>query len=109
MTRFLGILREPLHSPNRKQDDAKILRAVGEELERHGARVDVLDAEAGVAALERGGYDIASPMCEALPRLRRIHALQTATILVNPPQAVLNCYRVRMVPFLKACPEAKSR
>jgi len=107
MVRFLGIRREPLHSPNRESDDAKILQAVGEEMARHGAHARVVEVEEGLARLSRETPDLAAPMCEAYPVLLHLASLPGPLTLVNAPQGVLNCYRVRMVSFLRDCPEAR--
>ena len=107
MIRFLGIRREPLHSPHRESDDAMVLQAVADELALHGVQARVLDVGPALEALQPGSFDVVAPMCEALPVLRRLETFPQHEIFVNPPKAVLNCYRVRMVPLLESCAPAR--
>jgi hypothetical protein len=107
MIRFLGVYREPLHSPNRESDDAKILRAVAEELERGGARVQVLDVEPAMEALRSESFDVVAPMCEAHPILLKLLEMSSDHLFINPPQSVLKCYRTRMVHLLEECEAAE--
>jgi hypothetical protein len=101
MIRFLGIFREPLHSPNRESDDAKILQAVSDELARHGAYARVMDVEPAFKAMREERFDVVAPMCEAHPVLLKLLELSATTTFINPPQAVLKCYRTSMVHLLE--------
>jgi hypothetical protein len=101
MIRFLGIFREPLHSPNRESDDAKILQAVADELGRHGAVAETMDVEPAFAALAKRKFDVVAPMCEAHPILLKMLEMSPTTTFINPPQAVLKCYRTSMVHLLE--------
>lgn len=96
--RCLGILREMQNSPNRETDDALILNAVLEQLRNLGARTDCLTPE---EADRRGlsDYALILPMCETYPRIKRLaaSARHSRALWANPPQAVLNCYRLEMI------------
>lgn len=106
MIRFLGIYREPLHSPNRESDDAKILQAVAAEMSRRGAEARLLDVEPAFEAMGRENFDVVAPMCEAHPVLLKLLELSATTSFINPPQAVLKCYRTSMVHLLEEIPLA---
>jgi hypothetical protein len=112
MLRCLGVLREVQNSPNRETDDALILKAVLTQLQNLGVETQLAspdefdfllkDLEPG----QKAPWDMVIPMCEAYPRLRRMSQLfgEDAPFLINPPQAVLNCYRTRMTPILSKRP-----
>ena len=99
--RALAVLRELQNSPNRESDDALILRAVAEQLEMLGTSIRVVTPEQ-FDAIDAFDFDVIVPMCEMYPRLKRLQALQVKYqgLILNPPQAVLNCYRLRMVDLL---------
>lgn len=98
MVKCLGILRELQNSPNRESDDALILKAVMEQLQLQ--RVDtalMAPEEFDTADLSR--WDMVVPMCETYPRLMRLRSFcaSSCALVINPPEAVLGCYRLRML------------
>ena len=97
----LGILRELTNSPNRESDDALILRAVLEQLEISGTSTRLMTPEE-LDGADPTRYDIVVPMCESYPRIKRLAELESSSRIrfVNPPSAVLNCYRINLVPLL---------
>ncbi len=96
----LGIYRELTNSPAREDDDALILRAVMGELDGLRIRTELLTPEEADSA-DLNGWDLIVPMCESYSRLMRLKALpspaQGGPLVLNPPDAVLSCYRTRMV------------
>lgn len=102
----LGVFRELQNSPGRESDDALILKAVLEQLEVLGVRTTAVtpeDLDAGAIS----GYDLVIPMCESPARIARLDAEARkggGALWVNPPAAVLACYRTAMVPRLAAEP-----
>lgn len=102
MAHCLGIFRELQNSPNRETDDALILKAVMEQLEIIKVKTTLMTPEQADGA-DLKGWDMIVPMCESYPRLMRLKAEADAeTIMVNPPQSVLNCYRTRMIEAFRA-------
>ena len=97
----LGVFRELQNSPGRETDDALVLKAVLEQL-------DILDVKTTAVTPEEldgmalSGYDLVVPMCEAPARIARLdaEAKKGGALWVNPPSAVLACYRTAMVPRL---------
>src|SRR3984957_1133582 len=90
----VGVLREPAHSPGRIDDDAAIMRRVGEALAQRGFNVELVAADAVVEA--RGANLFV--MCERGTVLDRLAAMEKAgAIVVNAPAAIRNTYRHRMV------------
>jgi hypothetical protein len=105
MVKCLGILRELQNSPNRENDDALILKAVMEQLQLQRVETALMTPEeADGAALE--GWDMIVPMCETYPRLMRLKKFcaSAATLTINSPDAVLGCYRLRMLEAFKNAP-----
>jgi hypothetical protein len=90
----VGILREPAHSPGRVEDDAAIMRCVGDAMMERGFSVELIAADA---------VDEAPPanlfvMCERGTVLDRLAAMEkSGSIVVNSPAAIRNTYRHRMV------------
>jgi hypothetical protein len=103
--RALGIFREVQNSPNRESDDALILKAVMDQL-------SVLKTECVLMTPEEfdrsdpAGFDVIVPMCETYPRLMRLKALaaETGTLVINPADSVLGCYRTRMLDSFSKTP-----
>jgi hypothetical protein len=90
----MGVLREPAHSPGRVDDDAAIMRRVGEAMTERGFSVELVAADAVIG--------VSSPnvfvMCERGTALDRLAAMEKAgSIVVNSPLAIRNTYRHRMV------------
>jgi len=90
----VGVLREPAHSPGRVDDDAAIMRRVGEALTERGFSVQLIAADA-VAETPAANLFV---MCERGAVLDRLAAMEkTGSIVVNSPAAIRNTYRHRMV------------
>ena len=89
-----GVLREPSHSPGRIDDDAAIMRRVGEALTERGFKVELITADAVIEAPAANLF----VMCERGMVLDRLAAMEKAgSIVVNAPAAIRNTYRHRMV------------
>ncbi len=98
---FTGIARSLEYSPNHETNDAAIIRLTRDEIEAQGY---------GVAMLEENDLPtarVASPvvfhMCQgprSLPWLRRLE--RDGKLVINPAQAVANCYRSVMTPLFAA-------
>ena len=89
-----GVLREPSHSPGRIDDDAAIMRRVGEALTERGFKVELITADAVIEAPAANLF----VMCERGTVLDRLAAMEKAgAIVVNTPAAIRNTYRHRMV------------
>jgi hypothetical protein len=89
-----GVLREPSHSPGRIDDDAAIMRRVGEALTERGFKVELITADAVSEAPAANLF----VMCERATVLDRLAAMEKAgSIVVNAPAAIRNTYRHRMV------------
>lgn len=106
MVKCLGIFRERQNSPNRETDDALILKAVMEQLQIQRVETCLMEPE----ALDRedlSGWDMIVPMCESYPRLMRLQSLKRSgrTLIVNPPEAVLGCYRIKMIESFSRVPQ----
>ena len=90
----VGVLREPAHSPGRVEDDAAIMRRVGEALSERGFRVELIAADALTESTAANLFI----MCERGAVLDRLAAMEKAgSVVVNAPGAIRNTYRHRMV------------
>src|SRR6202046_711397 len=90
----VGVLREPAHSPGRVEDDAAIMRRVGEAMTERGFSVELIAADAVMEAPPANLFI----MCERGTVLERLAAMEKAgSIVVNAPAAIRNTYRHRMV------------
>jgi hypothetical protein len=90
----VGVLREPAHSPGRVDDDAAIMRRVGDAMTERGFSVELVAADA-VNEAPRTNLFV---MCERGTVLDRLAAMEKAgSIVVNSPAAIRNTYRCRMV------------
>ena len=98
MVKCLGIFRELQNSPNRESDDALVLKGVIEQLGLLKFETELLTPEEADRQ-DLAGWDLIVPMCESYPRLMRLKALagSTSALIVNAPDAVLGCYRTRML------------
>lgn len=93
----VGVLREPAHSPGRVEDDAAIMRRVGEALAERGFSVELVAADALTEAPSANLF----VMCERGAVLDRLAAMEKAgSIVVNSAAAIRNTYRHRMVELL---------
>jgi hypothetical protein len=90
----VGVLREPAHSPGRIDDDAAIMRRVGDVLAERGFNVELIAAD----ALNEAPAANLFVMCERGTVLDRLAAMEkTGAIVVNTTTAIRNTYRHRMV------------
>src|ERR1700675_4191289 len=90
----VGVLREPAHSPGRIDDDAAIMRRVGEALAERGFNVEFIPPDAIVEAPSANLF----VMCERATVLDRLAGMEKAgAIVVNAPAAIRSTYRHRMV------------
>src|ERR1700679_3004684 len=90
----VGLLREPAHSPGRIDDDAAIMRRVGDVLAERGFNVELIAADAVNEAPAAHLF----VMCERGTVLDRLAAMEkTGAIVVNTTTAIRNAYRHRMV------------
>jgi hypothetical protein len=89
-----GVFREAAHSPGRIDDDAAILKRVGEAMAERGFKVELVTSD---ELIERP-YANVFVMCERGTVLDRLAAMEKAgSIVVNSPAAIRNTYRHRMV------------
>jgi hypothetical protein len=89
-----GVYRELAHSPGRVEDDAAILRGVGEVLEQRGLSVELVNAD---TLFETPCANL-FVMCEREAILDRLMTLEkSGSIIVNMPEAIRNTYRHRMI------------
>jgi hypothetical protein len=90
----LGVFRERAHSPGRIDDDAAIMKSVGDALADRGFSVKLVMAN---AFTETPCANIFA-MCEQGAILDRLAAMEKAgSIVVNSAAAIRNTYRHRMV------------
>jgi hypothetical protein len=90
----LGVFRERAHSPGRIDDDAAIMKSVGDALADRGFSVKLVMAN---AVTETPGANVFA-MCEQGAILDRLAAMEKAgSIVVNSAAAIRNTYRHRMV------------
>ena len=95
--RCWGIYRELAHSPGRETDDAEILRATARRLEAEGFSVRLKTAE-DVEIDDPNVPPFVFLMCERPPILSTLEAWERRGVaLINPPAAVWNTYRDRML------------
>jgi len=89
-----GVMREAAHSPGRVDDDAAIMRRVGDAMAERGFSVQLIGADAVAEAPSTNLF----VMCERGAVLDRLVAVEKAgAIVVNSPSAIRNTYRHRMV------------
>ncbi|OGR88506.1 MAG: hypothetical protein A3J74_05135 [Elusimicrobia bacterium RIFCSPHIGHO2_02_FULL_57_9] len=104
MVKCLGIFRERQNSPNRQTDDALILKAVMEQLQIQRFETFLMEPQAADRE-DLNGWDMIVAMCETYPRLMRLKELaNSGRLIVNPPEAVLGCYRVKMMEAFRRAP-----
>ena len=90
----VGVMREPAHSPGRVEDDAAIMRRVGEAMTKRGFSVELIASDA-VNEVSPANLFV---MCERGAVLDSLAAMEKAgSIVVNSPAAIRNTYRHRMV------------
>lgn len=105
MVKCLGIFRELQNSPNRENDDCLILKAVIEQLRDLKFETGLMTPEEA-DHVELSDWDIIVPMCESYSRLMRLQEmeLRSNVLILNPPDAVLGCYRLRMLESFNKTP-----
>lgn len=95
----LGIFRETTNSPNRENDDALILKAVGEELSALGAETHLIEPS-NIPAINPRRWNAVMAMCENPENISLLSAWK-GPIFVNGIEAITNCYRSRMTDILR--------
>lgn len=81
--RILAVSRGPEHSPNNVRQDAAILQAVSDVLQRKGAEVVVVDE----AHADASGYDFVLHMARRMTTLTRLS--QSVVPVMNDPRRVM--------------------
>lgn len=103
---FLGIFREIQHSPDREFDDYEILRLTGQRLIEQGYEVELKKPEEVYSHREewtKSRPGLAFVMCEQERMIALLQSWESAgTPVVNPMQGVLNTYRYRLLPLMRA-------
>ena len=100
MIRCLGVFRETTNSPNREHDDTLIMKLVTEELSALGAETHLIEP-CNIGLVKPQEWDAVIPMCENPPALEVIKSWGDKTLVVNPAESVINCYRIHMTPLLQ--------
>ena len=99
---MLGIFREDLYSPNRVNDDSKILRLTAEAIRRQGYEVKLMSPE---ELTPETPPSITFAMCEGSLSLRILERWESmGYAVINSPRAVQNTHRNRMLPLLGRTP-----
>lgn len=96
MTEAWAVYRELAHSPGRETDDALILRAVAEKLEKRGFSVGMKTPDEVID--EPSAPPLVLVMCEQvgiLDTLRRWE--ERGSLLINSPDGIFETYRHRMI------------
>jgi hypothetical protein len=98
--RVVGVARESLYSPGDfEAADRGILEATGRALAEQGADVEIVEADAPLAAFE--GARLVFAMCQGPAALETLRALVRAGhTLVHEAEAIEACHRVQLVPKL---------
>lgn len=98
--RFLGIARECVYSPGKIEDDRLILEAVADRL-RNSFTVQTVSADDALP--EPADGTIVFTMGQGPEALAAFERWQARGIrVVNAPQPILNCHRVRMIPLFES-------
>ncbi|MEA2625925.1 MAG: hypothetical protein QOD06_1970 [Candidatus Binatota bacterium] len=91
----IGVYREERFSPGRVDDDRAVLDSVADRLREQGVAVRAFDGD------RLPSPDVAErlvfAMCQGERALAWLEALGRETVVVNPPRAIRNCYRTRML------------
>jgi glutathione synthase/RimK-type ligase-like ATP-grasp enzyme len=99
---FAGIKRKADYSPNHIGNDFLIIKRTTEELERFGCRVALYD-ESDLAP-ESVKEKLIFSMVQGPDGVRVLKNIAgRASLVINSPQSVENCYRVNMVRLLTEC------
>jgi hypothetical protein len=97
---FTAIRRNPLYSPGHVDNDARILAATASRLQELGHSVEFLDE-----THLNGPVPAAAifAMCQSRPGIDWLFRMeQLSKVIVNRPQAILNCYRTNLIRILAA-------
>lgn len=98
-----GIYREREHSPGRLNDDAAIMDAVAAALAERGLFAELLLPEEADSAFADPAARM-FVMCEREGILARLdEAAAQGAVIVNPPSAIRNTYRVRTIERFRLC------
>lgn len=98
MPRFLGILREPVYSPGRVDDDRAILEEVAARLAAHH-EVRVISAVGPLP--DDPGADVVFTMAQGPAALAVMRQWQARGVrVINTPDAITSCHRHRMIAAL---------
>jgi glutathione synthase/RimK-type ligase-like ATP-grasp enzyme len=90
-----GIKRSRKYSPNQTTNDALIFLKTAQELNKHGASVDLYSEED--ANIEEIREEIIFSMARGEDSINKLIQLQkNGVTIINPPQSTLNCYRSSM-------------
>ena len=96
--RYLGVSRAELFSPNRKDGDAAVFRAVASELERSGNSVTCITEQ---ELISKGIPDGVDGIFQMVRSSEALDVLDRATVPVtNTVQAVRNCHRAAQTEIL---------
>lgn len=95
------VFREPLFSPGKVDQDAAILTETARRLRRLGFAVRLAGAEEPIECDGRLPALVLT-MCQGKGALARLEEIAERVPIVNPPEAIANCYRERMVEILAA-------
>ncbi|MEW6508866.1 MAG: hypothetical protein AB1432_14085 [Bacteroidota bacterium] len=94
--KMAGIKRSRKYSPNQTTNDALILFKTAQELTRLGAIVNLYSEEDG--NFDQIKEDVIFSMARGSDSINRLILLQNSgTLIFNPPQSTLNCYRRTMI------------
>jgi hypothetical protein len=91
----IGVHREKRFSPGRVEDDRAVLDRVADRLRASGVAVRTFEGD----QLPSGpaGEPLVFAMCQGERALSWLDALSSETVVVNPPRAIRNCHRTRML------------
>jgi len=97
--KFAGIRRGKVFSPNHVENDAMILKRVGEEIERYGGIVSYYDEDMLDEKFIREKFVFSMVRSKkALSQLKKLE--QNGTIVLNHVDGVLNCFRERNLKYM---------
>jgi len=94
----LGIFREITNSPNRENDDALILKAVGEELSKLGVESHLIEP-ANIPLINPRQWNVVMAMCENQENIGRLLSWK-GPLFVNSIESIMNCYRSEMTDLI---------
>ena len=99
MFKFAGIKRGKEYSPNHLENDSLIFNKTIEELENLNAKVCVYDEDLVSESLIKEKYIF--NMIRGSVSLEKLFKIEeNGAFIINPPRAILNCYRENMAKLL---------